>query len=591
MKGLAQSLLALSILSSSVLAFDRPALVLQDGSATVGDIHRTQGPRPNIVFILVDDQDLQLGSLSYTPHINRYIRDQGIFYKNHFVTTALCCPSRVSLWTGKQAHNTNVTEIYPPYGGYPKFVTEGHNDNWLPLWLQDAGYNTYYTGKLFNSHTVDNYHSPFVRGFNSSDFALDPYTYQYLHPVYQRDQDDPVDYAGRHTIDVIRQKALGYLDDAIAESEDRPFFLTIAPIAPHSNFEMANDSDVTTFRFSAPIPLDRHRGWFPNAKVPRTANFNPDSPSGVNWIRTLPQQDQASIDSNDEFYRARLRALQGVDELVEDVIHALDSAAVLENTYIFYTSDNGYHIGQHRLHPGKECGFEEDIRVPMFIRGPGIPSGEEVEAPTTHIDLAPTIFEIAGIPLRDEFDGTAVPFEPGQDGRKEHVHVEYWGKAGFEGETSRMPNGGPVAFRNNTYKALRVLGDGYNLYYSVWCTNEHELYDLATDPHELTNLHPSANSTAEQLLGFPIEKVISRLDALLLVLKSCQGISCTKPWDVLHPAGDVQTLRDALADSFDVFYQSQVRVEYGWCEEGYILEAEGAQVPAVYQGTRWSDWW
>ncbi|KAF7587871.1 hypothetical protein BBP40_006640 [Aspergillus hancockii] len=587
------------LLAATVLGLDQsPPLLLQDGTGTSStpDIRQDEKHawRPNIVFILVDDQDLQMDSLSYTPHTNQYIRDQGIFYKNHFVTTALCCPSRVSLWTGKQAHNTNVTEIYPPYGGYPKFVSEGHNENWLPLWLQSAGYNTYYTGKLFNAHTVDNYNTPFAKGFNTSDFTLDPYTYQYLNPVYQRDRAPPVSYAGQHTIDVLRKKALGLLDDAVDESEERPFFLTIAPIAPHSNFNMENESDITTFRFSAPIPLDRHKDLFPDAKVPRTENFNPDQPSGVNWIRNLAQQDKESIDANDEFYRARLRALQGVDEIVEEVVQRLDSAGVLENTYIFYTSDNGYHIGHHRMHPGKECGFEEDIRVPMFIRGPGIPAGEVVDDITTHIDLVPTIFELAGLELKEEFDGVSVPLGEGIKGRRrhEHVNVEYWGKAGFEGERSREANGGPIAFRNNTYKALRVIGEGYNLYYSVWCTNEHELYDLTTDPYELNNLHPSVTRGQEQtLLGYPIEKVISRLDALLLVLKSCKGSTCVEPWGVLHPAGDVQILSDALHGTFDAFYNEQVKVEYGWCEEGYIVEAEGPQVPSIYQGTKWSDWW
>lgn len=144
------------------------------------------------------------------------------------------------------------------------------------MWLQDAGYNTYYTGKLFNAHTVDNYNLPFAKGFNTSDFVLDPYTYQYLHPVYQRNHDPPISYSGQHTIDVLRKKALDLLDDAVAESHERPFFLTIAPIAPHSNFEMTNASDYTTFRFSAPIPLERHKDLFPEAKVPRTEHFNPD---------------------------------------------------------------------------------------------------------------------------------------------------------------------------------------------------------------------------------------------------------------------------------------------------------------------------
>lgn len=124
--------------------------------------------RPNIVFILTDDQDLHLNSLDYMPFVQKHLLDEGTFYKRHFCTIALCCPSRVSLWTGKAAHNTNVTDVNPPYGGYPKFVSQGLNDNHLPVWLQDAGYNTYYTGKLFNAHTVDNYNSPFVKGFTGS---------------------------------------------------------------------------------------------------------------------------------------------------------------------------------------------------------------------------------------------------------------------------------------------------------------------------------------------------------------------------------------------------------------------------------------
>lgn len=74
--------------------------------------------KPNILFVITDDQDLELDSVAYTPLIQKHMRDKGTFFRNHFVTTALCCPSRVSLWTGRQAHNTNVTDVNPPYGEY-----------------------------------------------------------------------------------------------------------------------------------------------------------------------------------------------------------------------------------------------------------------------------------------------------------------------------------------------------------------------------------------------------------------------------------------------------------------------------------------
>lgn len=151
-------------------------------------------------------------------------------------------------------------------------------------------------------------------------------------------------------------------------------------------------------------------------------------------MQNLPQQNQTEIEYNDFFYRSRLRALQGVDELVDSLMERLEQSGELDNTYIIYTSDNGFHIGQHRLPPGKTCGYEEDIRVPLLIRGPGVLEGHVDEAVTTHIDLAPTIFDLAGIPARSDFDGSAIPVTPDSPGvRHEHVTVEYWGKAVIEG--------------------------------------------------------------------------------------------------------------------------------------------------------------
>lgn len=130
--------------------------------------------KPNFLFILTDDQDLHMESLKYMPLLDKHLARQGTSYEKHYCTVSICCPSRVNIWTGLAAHNNNVTDLKPPYGGYPKFVREGLNDKWLPVYLQDLGYNTYYTGKLFNSHTVDNYDDPPVNGFNGSDFLLDP---------------------------------------------------------------------------------------------------------------------------------------------------------------------------------------------------------------------------------------------------------------------------------------------------------------------------------------------------------------------------------------------------------------------------------
>ncbi|KAL4972628.1 alkaline-phosphatase-like protein [Aspergillus desertorum] len=556
---------------------------------------QTSTSKPNFVFIITDDQDLRLDSIDYMPLVSKHLKQKGTFFSNHFVTTALCCPSRVSLWTGRQAHNTNVTDVAPPYGGYPKFVDRGFNDNFLPVWLQSAGYDTYYTGKLFNAHTVDNYHSPYVNGFTGSDFLLDPFTYSYLNSTYQRNRNEPVSYEGRHTIEVITEKALGFLDDGLKGG--RPFFLTVAPVAPHSNVDVSalgGDRGSPPI-MTEPIPLDRHKSLFKGVKVPRTEHFNPDEPSGVSWIKELPQQNELTIEYHDHFYRQRLRALQGVDELVDSIVTRLEASGQLDNTYIFYTSDNGYHIGQHRLPPGKACGFEEDIRVPLFIRGPGVPENEVEKAVTTHIDLAPTIFDLAEIRLREDFDGTPLPLPIVADSvsiRHEHVTVEYWGKSYLEGEKGALSNPENLPFfANNTYKSVRILGEGYNLYYSVWCNNEHELYDLTTDPYQLNNLY-TFNEKSGKVFGHSLSQVISRLDSILLVLKSCKGATCIKPWDVLHPGGHVRNLKDALNPLYDAFYTNQARVSFDHCEDGYIPEVEGPQdaLPFTRYGLNWDVW-
>ena len=158
----------------------------------------------------------------------------------------------------------------------------------------------------------------------------------------------------------------------------------------------------------------------------------------MSWIHDLPYRNQSVVDYNDHYYRQRLRALQGVDELVDNLITRLEQSGKINNTFIIYTSDNGFHISQHRLPPGKTCGFEEDIRVPFMIRGPGIPENHVDETITTHIDIAPTLFDLAGLPLRTDFDGTPMPISKPNEQAHEHVTVEYWGRGMLEGGLSNL---------------------------------------------------------------------------------------------------------------------------------------------------------
>ncbi|KAK3496465.1 arylsulfatase [Neurospora crassa] len=440
------------------------------------------------------------------PCSKKHLADEGTTYKRHYCTTAICCPARVSLWTGKQAHNTSVTDVSPPYGS------------------KKAGYDTYYTGKLFNAHTVDNYDSPYIAGCNGSDFLLDPYTYSYLNATFQRNRDPPVSYEGQYSVDVLAEKAYGFLGEAAKNVHNRPFFLGIAPIAPHSNVEPRFPSSSSSSSSSDSATLHRH------VIVPRTPHFNPSSrASGVSWISRLPHQSAENVAFNDQFYRQRLRALQSVDELVAGVVARLERHGLLENTYVFYTADNGYYIGQHRLQPGKECGFEEDINVPLIVGGPGVKKGEVAEVVTSHVDLAPTVLKLAGALGNKEkeeeeyrLDGEAIPLTA-----EDLVQAKVKGKR-YKHITV-----------DNTYKAVRILGERYNIYYSIWCSGEYKLYDLQFN-NLLNPLSLATRKTLATLLGVSVQKVVVRFNSLLFVLKSYKGKTCIRPWEALHPAGNVQ---------------------------------------------------
>ncbi|PSN64170.1 Arylsulphatase [Corynespora cassiicola Philippines] len=541
--------------------------------------------RPNVVFIFTDDQDAKLNSLDYMPVVQKQMIEQGTLFENHYCTVSLCCPSRVSLWTGLTAHNTNVTNVMPPYGGYPKFHEERLNESWVPLWLQQQGYQTYYVGKLMNHQNILNYDKPFISGFNGSDFLVEPNAYNFMFPYFQRNQDPPVKHENEYSTDLVHQKSIGFLNEAM-ENPDSPFFLTIAPIAPH--FELTIDINVggdppIGARVTPPVPAERHTHLFSNVTVPRTPNFNPDIPSGVDWIAEQPMLSAENITYNDEWYRRRLQSLQAVDEMVEDVIAKLEEHGLLDNTYIFYSSDNGYHIGHHRLPPGKGCGFEEDINVPLVVRGPNVPKNRTVSnIPTSHTDLAPTWWKLLGIPLREEFDGSAIPLTNQEidkvefEGTKEHLQVEFWSTQ----HPGEYANEREV---NNTYKGLRILGADYGFYYSVWCSGSHELYDMKADPYQMQNLFPvgfnqTVSLNQDMSLGncsYPLSQLATRLDALLLVLKTCKGAVCYDPWSTLLPNTGVSTLVAAMDQQFDEFFAGIPRVEYDHCEAGYLLEAEG----------------
>jgi N-acetylglucosamine-6-sulfatase len=331
-------------------------------------------------------------------------------------------------------------------------------------------------GKILNELTIENWQSPPLKGWTGTDLLLDPWAYDFMRPAFGRNDQPWFRYNNSYTTDLVAQKSLGFLDDAL--ESDKPFFLGVAPIAPHS--EVLVDIQAQTVAQFRPRPAKRHEGRFAGVQVPRGANFNPDVPSGAGWIKELEKLTETEVLYGDDWHVGRLESLLAVDEMIEALFTKLENANVLDNTYVIFTSDNGFHISQHRLFPGKTCGFEEDINIPFYVRGPGVAEGATLNVVSGHIDVAPTILSMAGIPMRDNFDGRPIPLNSratcaGGRPKVEHVNVEMYRDTNAHSFMNGTADRQTVNF---TYTSVRLLSDEYNMYYSVWCTGEHELYDL-----------------------------------------------------------------------------------------------------------------
>ncbi|KAJ5111971.1 hypothetical protein N7532_000016 [Penicillium argentinense] len=538
-----------------------------------------QGPhdskKPNIVFILSDDQDARLGSTDFQSVLHKEIFDKGIRFINHFGTTAQCCPSRAGLLRGQVSHNTNITHVHGPGGNYDKWYISGQDKDYLPQWLAKAGYRSEYAGKLLNGYNIINYNIR-PKGWHWVDALLDPYTTYYNVPVLSQNGERPTYYKGWHSTDVIRIKALDRLERLA--SQDQPFYLQIAPYSCH----IEND------QYRA-IPLKRHFELFQDAKAPRYPNYNPEEKyqkKKGSWLRDLPLMNQSSRDFADFAFKSRAQSLQGVDEIIEDVIAKLEEKGILDNTYIVYSSDNGYHIGQNRVPAGKAGFYAEDTNLPFGVRGPGIPAGAVSKTPSVHVDLAPTFLDIAGLPedeWPDFLDGASLldqwrhPHQKygegqGEGNSKETLNIEFWGLC-----ISESPNTVDVGspFNNNSYKTLRILGEEQGWLLSIWCTGDIELYDTIKDPYEVNNI---ASSTESQHIN-----MLNRLNTLLLVTKSCEKGSCRDPWAVFNPpdGSKIISLKQALDPKYDDFFASFPKVQFGECMQYQYVPNEEPYYPEI----------
>jgi arylsulfatase A-like enzyme len=441
--------------------------------------------KPNIVFILTDDQTVE--DMRYMPITRELLGDKGTTFENAFVTDSVCCPSRATILRGQYMHNHQIKGAKPPAGGWEMFRDRGLDQSTIATWLQDDGYRTTYVGKYLNIYRNTTYVPP---GWDDW-YALDGAGY---FDFEMNENGETVSYEGRddYQTDVFGEKATQSIRQASDAGE--PFFLHLSPYAPHG---------------PVPEPAPRHEGMFEGEKAPRPPSFNEaDVSDKPEWVRRMPMLTEGEIREIDEWYRNRLGTLQAVDETVRDVVDTLEETGELDNTYIVFTTDNGWHMGQHRLTPSKTHAYEEDIRVPLLVRGPGVPEGRSLEHLVLNNDFAPTFAEIGGAQTPDFIDGRSLmPLLERDPVPTEDWRQSFLVEAKSEGAVDQRP----------AYKAIRTERRTYVSYANdrYASEKENELYNLRKDPYQLNSLDETANPG-----------LLRRLRLRLIELARCEGEEC-----------------------------------------------------------------
>jgi N-acetylglucosamine-6-sulfatase len=474
------------------------AAVRQDATATAAAA--TAAAPPNIVFVLTDDLSWNL--VQYLPQV-RALQSAGMTFNDYVVTDSLCCPSRSSIFTGRFPHDTGVFTNGGDDGGFDYFHSHGEEAQTFATALRAKGYRTAMMGKYLNGYLparTEGGSQPYVPpGWSEWDVAGNGYPeFNYNlnenHTVVHHGS-APQDYL----TDVVASKGATFISSAARDHT--PFLLEVATFAPHAPY----------------TPAPRDAADFPGLTAPRGPAFDTLPSHAPPWLAGRTPLTTAEERAIDVAYRKRAQAVQAVDDLIATLRTTLAAAGVAGNTYLVFSSDNGYHMGEYRLNPGKMTAFDTDVRVPLVVAGPGVPAGKTSDAAVANIDLAPTFEQAAGAPVPAIVDGRSLlPLLRGGSGANWRTGnlVEHHGP-----DTTAADPDLPAANSGNppSYEALRT--DTYT--YVEYVDGSREYYDLSHDPGELHNIAGTLGAAR-----------LAQLHAALAQLQNCHdGASC---WTAGH---------------------------------------------------------
>ncbi len=518
----------------------RPATAAKDG-------------RPNILVIMTDDQALT--DVAKMPNVQRLLAAQGTTFADAIDSFPLCCPARATFITGQYAHNHGVGGNFYPYGWY------GMKDrgNILPAWLQKAGYRTALIGKWLNGYGAVDAHGEVPTGFDIWRGLLDVSAYDYYNFVMNlngalKTWGDAnfarklVEFANVEVIPIDPNNALatvlgklrevfgpppytyfgaqnpqdyspdvtGKITEDLVQAErnsTKPFFIWWAPAAPHRE-------DVATTLLGRtgrdPRPAPRYADKLSGYTLPRPPNFNEADFAGKpsNMRDFAPLLADAQIQQLQLDYEGRIGSLLAVDDHVAQLVKILRDTNQLDNTLIVFVSDNGWLQGEHRIPGDKFLPYEESVRVPFILRGPGVPANKTVHGQVSNIDFAPTLVDVAKAKAGRTMDGVSLMATIRHPKPPPHRAYELEALAPlFAG------NNIPINAWDRPYKGVRTDRYKYVVYTE---TGDQELYDLRNDPYELHNVINDRSYA----------KIKASLAAKLAKLDRCKGRSCEVPPNV-----------------------------------------------------------
>jgi arylsulfatase A-like enzyme len=447
------------------------------------------GSRPNIVFILVDDlrwDEVAIAGHPFikTPNIDR-IAKEGALFRNAFMTTPLCSPSRASFLTGKYAHTHGITDNVDRSAASHKLVT-------FPLLLHQSGYETAFVGK-WHMGNDDSPRPGFDRwvSFKGQGTYFDPNI---------NEDGKSVKPAGYIT-DILN----GYAVEFIKRRHEKPFLVYLAHKAIHPEVTQNNDGSVDLSAAERFIPAERHRNLYAGRPIPRRPNYGRapvGKPALQRRIGDLPPLGAGTV-TGDEAILGRQRSLMAIEDGVGEILKTLKETGQLNNTIIVFSSDNGYFYGEHGLSVERRLAYEESIRMPLLVRYPkAIKPGTVRNEFALNIDLAPTLLELAGVSVQGTMEGRSlVPLLKGaRPVWRNSFLIEYYSDRVFP----RVLQMGYKSVRTDRWKYIHYLE----------LNGMDELYDLKTDPYEMKNLVDQPGSQrALALMKTEMERLLKKTNA------------------------------------------------------------------------------